>query len=274
MTNQIKPFLKWAGSKYKIIDKITTSLPSGDRLIEPFIGSGAVFLNTNYSEYIVADSNADLINLYNCVKDQGIDFIQSAKQLFNQQNNQAESFYDLRMEFNSTEDINRKASIFVYLNRHCFNGLCRYNGSGKFNVPFGRYIKPTFPELEMINFFHKSQSVEFKVADFIDTMNLAKSGDVIYCDPPYVPLTKTSNFTNYTKADFTLEHQRQLSEIALALMERGISVVISNHDTEFTRLIYADAKIDYFEVQRFISSNAGNRIKAPELLAIFSKSAP
>ena len=271
MSDKVKPFLKWAGSKYKIIDRITASLPPGNRLIEPFVGSGAVFLNTNYSEYIVADSNADLIGLYNCLKTQGVEFIQSTQQLFSQENNQPESFYSLRAEFNQTLDIHRKASIFVYLNRHCFNGLCRYNGSGKFNVPFGRYTKPGFPEFEMTSFLHKAQSVNFKVADFIDTMNMAESGDVVYCDPPYVPLSKTANFTGYTKAEFTLVHQQQLSEAAIKLMEKGVSVVISNHDTEFTRMIYDQAKIHYFDVQRFISSNAETRVKAPELLAIFSK---
>ena len=267
----MKPFLKWAGSKYKIIDKITEFLPSGDRLIEPFVGSGAVFLNTNYPDYLLADSNADLIHLYKCIQIQGIDFIDYAKHLFTPDNNTEESFYKLRMEFNSTQDIRRKSAIFIYLNRHCFNGLCRYNGKGKFNVPFGRYTKPSFPELEITNFFHKSQDVKFKISDFVETINMAKIGDVIYCDPPYVPLSKTSNFTNYTKSEFTLKHQAQLSDMASSLMEKGISVTISNHDTEFTRTLYDAAKIEYFDVQRFISSNAGNRIKAPELLATFSK---
>jgi DNA adenine methylase len=114
----MKPFLKWAGSKYKIIDKIRQSLPSGNRLIEPFVGSGAVFLNTDYPEYLVADTNADLINLYTCIKSQGFDFIDYAKQLFNRDNNQAESFYHLRQEFNQTTSLERKSALFIYLNRH------------------------------------------------------------------------------------------------------------------------------------------------------------
>ncbi|MCY7367238.1 MAG: Dam family site-specific DNA-(adenine-N6)-methyltransferase, partial [Chamaesiphon sp.] len=133
----MKPFLKWAGSKYKIIDKITESLPDGNRLIETFVGSGSVFLNTNYHEYIVADTNADLINLYSCIKDKGIDFIEYAKHLFVSENNNQESFYSLRKEFNETQDVDKKSAIFIYLNRHCFNGLCRYNSKNQFNVPFG-----------------------------------------------------------------------------------------------------------------------------------------
>lgn len=267
----MKPFLKWAGSKYKIIDRITSSLPPGNRLIEPFVGSGAVFLNTNYYNYIVGDTNSDLINLYNCVKDKGLDFIDYAKHLFVKKNNEQEVFYSLRAEFNETLNLERKSAIFIYLNRHCFNGLCRYNSSNKFNVPFGRYSNPTFPEKEIINFFHKSQSVEFKVSNFTDTMKRAEIGDVVYCDPPYAPLNQTSNFTSYTKNEFTLDNQKELSNMASELMSKGICVVISNHDTEFTRSIYNAAEINFFDVQRFISSKAANRSKAPELLAIFSK---
>jgi DNA adenine methylase len=267
----MKPFLKWAGSKYKIIDRITKSLPAGNRLIEPFVGSGAVFLNTNYAEYLVADTNADLINLYSCIKHQGIDFIEYAQQLFTSEHNQPASFYNLRAEFNQTEDVARRSAIFIYLNRHCFNGLCRYNSSDKFNVPFGRYANPTFPVAELTNFWHKSQLVEFKLANFVDTMNAAKIGDIVYCDPPYAPLDQTSNFTSYTKNEFNLDSQKELAELALKLMDQGIVVVISNHDTEFTRSIYSSAKLHYFDVQRFISSKVSNRIKAPELIAIFSK---
>lgn len=266
----MKPFLKWAGSKYKIIDRITQSLPTGNRLIEPFVGSGSVFLNTNYSEYLVADSNSDLIVLYNCIKDRGIDFIEYARKLFVAENNQQESFSRLRTEFNTSEDSIQKSAIFIYLNRHCFNGLCRYNSKGEFNVPFGRYKNPAFPETAIVDFFHKSQSVEFKVSNFIDTMEQAKVGDIVYCDPPYAPIKQTSNFTNYTRDEFTLEHQKVLADISVKLMNRGIAVIISNHDTEFTRSIYDSAQLNFFEVQRFISRNAESRIKAPELLAIFS----
>jgi DNA adenine methylase len=267
----MKPFLKWAGSKYKIIEKITQSLPPGNRLIEPFVGSGSVFLNTDYPEYIVADTNSDLINLYSCIKDKGLDFVEYAKGLFAKENNNQDTFYSFRKEFNETQDLERKSAIFIYLNRHCFNGLCRYNSSNKFNVPFGRYSNPTFPEKEIINFFHKSQSVEFKISNFIDTMEKASLGDVVYCDPPYAPLNQTSNFTSYTKNEFTFDSQKELSAMASKLMNKGICVVISNHDTDFTRSIYNDAIIKFFDVQRFISSDASNRSKAPELLAVFSK---
>ncbi|MFM2344098.1 MAG: hypothetical protein RLZZ210_708, partial [Pseudomonadota bacterium] len=122
----MKPFLKWAGSKYKIIDKIINVLPSGKRLIEPFVGSGSVFLNTNYEEYVCIDKNADLINLFKIIQAEGNNFIDYAKHFFIPNNNIEEQFYILRQEFNSTKDIYKKSALFIYLNRHCYNGLCRY----------------------------------------------------------------------------------------------------------------------------------------------------
>lgn len=266
----MKPFLKWAGGKYRIIDKIRAALPPGNRLIEPFVGSGAVFLNMDYPANLIADSNTDLINLFLHVQSGGKEFIEYCQQFFTSDNNQADAFYRLREEMNTTSDLQRKAALFIYLNRHCFNGLCRYNGKGEFNVPFGRYTKPMLPKEELLNFWVKSQSAKFEVADFVTTMNLAEPGDVVYCDPPYVPLTATANFSDYTKEKFGLCEQQKLADLAFKLMHKGIPVIISNHNTEFTRTAYSAAKINYFDVQRFISRDAENRNKVSELLAVFT----
>jgi DNA adenine methylase len=265
----MKPFLKWAGGKYRIVEKIRAVLPPGNRLIEPFAGSGAVFLNMDYPTNLIADANPDSIELFRCVQSGGKEFIDYCKQLFVSENNQADVFYQLRAEMNTTKNSQRKAALFIYLNRHCFNGLCRYNGKGEFNVPFGRYVKPMFPERELLNFWAKSQSAKFEVADFVTTMNLAEPGDVVYCDPPYVPLTTTANFSDYTKEKFGLLEQQKLADLAGELMHKGIPVIISNHDTEFTRAAYSAAKIDAFDVRRSISSDADNRHSVGELLAIF-----
>ena len=266
----MKPFLKWAGGKYRIIDRIKAALPDGLRLIEPFCGSTAVFMNTSYAENIIADSNADLINVFTHVQSGGSGFINDCRQLFTPRNNKSESFYLLRQEFNTTDNLYRKAALFIYLNRHCFNGLCRYNSKGQFNVPFGRYTKPHFPEVEIMAFAEKSQTAQFRNSDFVSTMENARMGDVVYCDPPYVPLTSTSNFTSYTTAGFGMKDQQKLADMAQVLQNRGIPVIISNHDTDFTRTAYSSAQLDYFKVQRLISSNGSNRGKANELLAIFA----
>lgn len=266
----MKPFLKWAGGKYRLVDLIKSTLPQGNRLIEPFVGSGSVFLNTDYSANLLADSNPDLINLFQLVQKEGQGFINYCRGYFVPENNSELAFYQLREEFNATDDLRKKAALFVYLNRHCFNGLCRYNSKGRFNVPFGRYSKPTLPEKEMFYFHEKSQSAVFEVADFITTMAKAKHGDVVYCDPPYVPLSATSSFTSYSKGGFGLDEQNALADMAKRLQKNGITVVISNHDTVFTNQVYQPAKIITFDVQRFISSDTKNRNAVGELLAVFA----
>ncbi len=127
-------------------------------MIEPFVGAGSVFLNTEFESYILADINNDLINLYNIVKLRTDDFVRDARVLFTGDFNHSELFYQLRQEFNASTDAYRRALLFLYLNRHCYNGLCRYNLSGEFNVPFGRYKKPYFPEAELYWFAEKSQN--------------------------------------------------------------------------------------------------------------------
>lgn len=266
----MRPFLKWAGGKYRLVELIKSTLPEGNRLIEPFVGSGAVFLNANYPTNLLADSNPDLINLFQLIQKEGQGFISYCQGLFVQENNAESAFYKLREEFNATDDLRKKAALFVYLNRHCFNGLCRYNSKGGFNVPFGRYSKPTLPEKEMLYFHEKSKYAVFEVADFTTTMEKAKSGDVVYCDPPYVPLSATSSFTSYATGGFGLEEQNSLADMAKKLQKRGVTVVISNHDTVFTNEVYHPAKIITFNVQRFISSNTKNRNAVSELLAVFA----
>ena len=266
----MKPFLKWAGGKYRLVELIESTLPQGNRLIEPFVGSGAVFLNTEYKEQLLADSNPDLISLFQLLQKEGRGFINYCNSLFVLENNSEAAFYALREEFNTTIDLRRKAALFVYLNRHCFNGLCRYNSKGRFNVPFGRYSKPTLPEKEMFDFHEKSKHAVFEVADFITTMEKAKFGDVVYCDPPYVPLSPTSSFTSYSKGGFGLKEQNALADMAKKLQKKGITVVISNHDTVFTNEVYHPAKIITFDVQRFISSDTKNRNAVGELLAVFA----
>jgi len=265
----MKPFLKWAGNKYALIERIRQLLPDAKRLIEPFAGSAAVFLNTHYPSAVLADSNGDLIGLYQTLQREGDRFIAYARRLFTAENNREDAYYILREEFNRTRHKRRKAALFLYLNRHGYNGLCRYNAKGGFNVPFGRYTKPYFPEKEMQEFYIRAQRAEFRVADFRDVMSAARAGDVVYCDPPYVPLSRTANFTGYGSAGFGEMEQKALARLAKSLALRGVTVVISNHDTDFTVYAYRHASLTRFDVQRNISCNGQNRTKAKELLALF-----
>ncbi|MEM7537072.1 MAG: Dam family site-specific DNA-(adenine-N6)-methyltransferase [Chloroflexota bacterium] len=270
----MKPFLKWAGNKFQIVTRIKTildeTLPTGKRLIEPFAGSGAVFLNTAYPAYLLGDANEDLINLYHHLQSEGDTFIAYAQTFFTPENNQKERFYEFRTQFNTTNDTRLKSALFLYLNKHCFNGLCRYNRKGQYNVPFGRYKKPYFPEKEMNFFVEKSQNALFHHEDFVHVMQAAEIGDIVYCDPPYMPLSDTANFTSYSAGGFGPEQQQRLAREAETLAARGIPVVISNHDTEFIRQEYAQAQLHSFDVQRYISRDGNNRGKAAELLAVFT----
>ena len=267
----IRPFLKWAGNKYRVIERIKKLLPSGSRLIEPFTGSGAVFLNTDYEHYLLSDNNPDLVNLYNILKQEGDKFIRYCKRYFNGNYNNSESYYQLRDRFNHSRNPRQKAALFVYLNRHGYNGLCRYNAKGGYNVPFGRYNRPYFPQKEMLAFHYKAQRAEFIVSSFETTMNNTHHGDVIYCDPPYVPLSNSANFTSYSAGGFNLDKQQQLAQLAEQAASRGIPVLISNHNTHFTQQAYQMAtQRDTFQVRRYISCNGENRQNAGEVLALFT----
>ena len=264
-----RPFLKWAGNKYQILAQITAELPAGKRLIEPFAGSAAVFLNTNYERYLINDINPDLICLYQTLQQDGESFIRYAQKLFIPRNNSEAAYYRLRDRFNATGDIAEKSALFVYLNRHGYNGLCRYNASHDFNVPFGRYSKPYFPLKELRFFHHKARRAEFICGDFRRAMSRARRGHVVYADPPYVPLNATSSFTRYSSVDFGTAQQLVLAEKARQLACRGVPVLISNHDTAFTRQAYGDARLTAFDVRRFISCKGDARNAVGELLALF-----
>jgi DNA adenine methylase len=266
----VRPFLKWAGGKLRIVDRIQAVLPPGKRLIEPFAGSGALFLNTDYPMYLLADINGDLINLYRQLQAGGAAFVDYCATFFTAEANTAEVYYIRRNHFNTLTDGAEKAALFLYLNRHGYNGLCRYNGTGRFNVPFGRYRVPYFPRVEMLAFLARAGRVELAVAPFTATMERAEPGDVVYCDPPYVPLSTTAHFTSYSADRFGPEEQRLLAAKAAELTHRGVAVVISNHDTSTTRMLYAGAvRHLYFPVARHISRDGANRTAVNEVLAIY-----
>lgn len=264
-----RPFLKWPGGKYRLLDKIVSLLPQGDQLVEPFVGSGVVFLNTEYEFYRLSDANQDLINMYVLLQQQGQAFIDYAKKYFTPKNNQPEKYYALRDEFNRSRKIEKRAALFLYLNRHGFNGLCRYNLKGIYNVPFGQYKSPFFPEAQMQFFAQKAQRAVFTCDDFTQSLSNVTNKSVVYADPPYVPLTDTAFFTQYAGQGFGVAQQHDLALIAQKLSRRGVAVLLSNHDTPFTREVYAGATITSIDVLRSISANTKGRKHVKELLALY-----
>lgn len=266
----MKTFLKWAGNKTSVIDKIAPYL-IGETLIEPFSGSCAVSLNSSFKNYICNDINADLINMYHLIQNNAEDYIEKVKLLF-KNGNDRERYNELRTIYNTTLDKDLKSQIFLYLNKHCFNGLCRYNKKGEFNTPFGSYSNPYFPEKELLEFHNYTKNnFEFLSIDFSEIFLRADNNTVIYCDPPYSKLTDTADFSNYAKDGFNHNNHLHLKDLAIKYSnDIGCTVIISNHDTSETRDLYKDAnEIVSFNVKRTISSKASTRTKAAELLAIY-----
>ena len=264
--------MKWPGGKFRLLGRIRRVLRPANRLIEPFVGSGAVFLNTGYDAYLLADANPDLIGLYSRLLEEGPAFISYCGRFFNDRTNSREYYYAYRKEFNKTRNTRRKSALFLYLNRHGYNGLCRYNSRGGFNTPFGRYDRPYFPEQEMLAFVRRVGKVILRQDPFDVTMADAQPGDAVYCDPPYVPLSETAHFTDYHAGGFTWDDQVRLADLAGELADKRVQVVISNHNTRQVRNLYATrgARISRFKVRRNISSDGNNRREVGELLAVFN----
>lgn len=266
-----RAFLKWAGGKYLLLDDIQRHLPEGDCLVEPFVGAGSVFLNTTYDHYYLADINSDLINLYNIVKYRSSQFIDDARHYFTAERNLADIYYEYRKVFNQSEDPYQRALLFLYLNRHGYNGLCRYNLQGQFNVPFGRYVRPYFPQAELEWFAERAQQATFVCESYVQTLSRVHKGAVVYCDPPYAPLSATANFTAYHTNSFNAKEQELLAELARKLAQkRSVPVLISNHDTALTRQWYHDAKLHVVKARRSISRSGSGRTKVDELLALYT----
>ncbi|EME2118016.1 DNA adenine methylase [Cronobacter sakazakii] len=256
--------LKWAGNKTAIMPELIKHLPSGPRLVEPFAGSCAVMMATDYPHYLVADINADLINMYQVIKDEVEHFIAISKALF-ACNNFSEQYYVIREEFNHLHslDLIWKAAYFLFLNRHCYRGLCRYNRAGHFNVPYGNYKAPYFPEAEIRTFAEKAQRATFICASYDETLALLVPGDVIYCDPPY-----DGTFSAYHTAGFTEDDQYQLASILERRASEGHPVIVSNSDTFLTRSLYRNFTHNRINVKRSIGIAAGEGKTADELIAV------
>lgn len=258
--------IKWAGSKARIMDTLREHLPAGDRLVEPFAGSCAVMLNTDYPAYLVADINPDLINLYQVICEDTGDFLATARLLFSTANT-AEDYYHLRQSFNRDKsNRTQSAAIFLYLNRHGYNGLFRYNKQGAFNVPYGKYKSPYFPEQEIRFFAEKAKRATFLCCDFEETLELVRAGDVVYCDPPYHPASDTANFTQYYKEGFDKHDQHRLVYRLGSVAKSGVPVVVSNSRIAASVGLYAEFEIHHVEAPRAISGN-GDRRPAGEIIA-------
>ncbi|EGL8528277.1 Dam family site-specific DNA-(adenine-N6)-methyltransferase [Salmonella enterica] len=279
----IRSPLKWAGGKYEVMPHLRKHLPKGKCLVEPFAGGGSVFMNTDYDRYVLCDSNAALINFYQHLTYNTPALIDRAWSLF-RDGGTREAYNHNRQAFNTltlSHDLQRGeylewAALFLYLNRHSFNGLQRTNQKGEFNVPFGNHHLPYFPYVEMRLFAEKARNTltRFICADFRSSIRnfpgyVPSDEVVIYCDPPYLPLDDKDSFTCYNGQAFTREDHRALVAYLVHTSELyGAKVVISNSDTEETRKIYSPFTLHKLDVKRSVSASAKGRKKAAEVIGV------
>lgn len=272
----LKAPLKWAGGKRTLLPEIHALLPERrkGRFIEPFLGSAVVYLNTpGFDSYLLADTNRDLLDLYGHIRSRAQELVAEVEALFDQENsNTSERYYDLREDFNTCPDGSlRRAALFIYLNRHGFNGMCRYNQQGLFNIPYGRYKTVMAPvdAIQAMAEVLRERPTQLYTRDFREMLAMAGAGDTVYLDPPYLPLSSTANFNAYHTEGFNAEDQEDLARLAREAAHRGALVIISNHDTEKARELYEGAFFRELQVARSISGSAASRKRVGELLAVF-----
>ncbi|HGG6581570.1 TPA: Dam family site-specific DNA-(adenine-N6)-methyltransferase [Salmonella enterica subsp. enterica serovar Virchow] len=265
-----RSIFKWAGGKFGVLEQIFRYLPEGKRLIEPFVGGGAVFMNAGYKENLLNDVNADLINFYKTLQREERSLITLAHRFFQDYNTQ-EGYLAVRNAFNKQvyDDLHR-AAAFLFLNRHCFNGLTRYNQAGEFNVGYGKYKTPYFPLQEMEAFLGAEGRSEFVCGDFAAVIEAAGEGDVIFCDPPYEPLPNTEGFTNYSGHDFKFEEQKRLVSLLTDAHRRGAKVLITNSGAPNIRELYHDNgfRVEPLFARRSVSCKGDTRGVAHDVLGI------
>lgn len=274
MSPKLKPFLKWPGGKRAVLEQLLEHFPQeiSGSYYEPFLGGGSVGLAVPYRKKILSDSNEELINAYKVVRDSPDILIQHLKEISHSSQNYYEfRSWDRAPEFAQIEPAKR-AARFIYLNKTGFNGLYRVNRNGHFNVPYGG-PRSFIVEIELIKRLseefkgNKERKYKFASSDFRTALRLPKSGDFVYLDPPYIPLSSTANFVDYSPAGFSLATQIELAEIISGLTKKGVRVILSNSDTPATREIFgAIGKMTAISAPRLVSAKISGRTAVPEVI--------
>lgn len=267
----VAPVVKWAGGKGQLLFELEKYLPQDySTYFEPFLGGGAMLFYLQPQCGVVGDINQELINLYRVIRDSVDELIEDLKK----HQNQADYFYQLREldrdpgAFGALTPIQR-ASRTLYLNKTCYNGLYRVNSKGYFNTPFGNYKNPNIvPQrrLRAVSTYFQRAELTFLACDFQEVLATATEGDFVYLDPPYDPVSVTSNFTSYGKDGFGRPEQERLKEVCDSLNSRGAKFILSNSATDFILDLYADYRIETVEAMRSINSKGVGRGPVAEVL--------
>lgn len=268
----VSPFLKWVGGKRQLIPSIVELLPKNIQALnyaEPFIGGGALLFHLQPKNAVINDFNEELINVYNVIKNNLNELVTDLRR---HQNN-AEYFYEVRA-LDRTENFKdlspiQRASRIIYLNKTCFNGLYRVNNAGEFNAPFGRYKNPNIvnePTLKAVNKYLNNSNILIKNVDYSEVLNELDERTFVYLDPPYHPISESSNFTGYVQGGWDIFDQVRLRDTCNQLNERGIKFLLSNSSSPQIKDLYENYTITTVKANRAINSNGAERGEVDEVL--------
>lgn len=264
------PFLKWVGGKGKILSQLVPLLPPGAHLmrhVEPFVGGGAMFFARGPERALLCDVNPALVATYRAIRDR-VDGVIAALSALKRAHSD-DAYYRVRSRYNENGALaaEERAAMFVYLNKTCFNGLHRVNRRGEFNVPAGRYKNPRILDEDGLRAASEALSrAEIECTSFEALIELARPGDFIYFDPPYVPLSATSSFTSYAQDGFSRADQARLRDVYRALDRRGCKLMLSNSDHPIVHELYDGFRIDLVAAPRAINCDARGRGKVTEVV--------
>ncbi|MCI9250565.1 MAG: DNA adenine methylase [Lachnospiraceae bacterium] len=258
------PFVKWAGGKRQLLEHLSVRMPKEyTDYYEPFVGGGALLFHQKPSWAFINDINWELIHTYTEIRDH-VGPLSVLLSSMDQVTCTKEFYYEMRGRYNDklkTKDYDTEmAALFIYLNKHCFNGLYRVNRKGQFNVPWNQKEQVRSVDVENIkNISYYLKSVTITCQDFEASLETAKKGDFIYFDSPYAPLNPAS-FDSYTKEGFTEEEHRRLAKVFRELSERGCYCMLTNHNTELIQELYQDYLQEEVDVRRAINSDPRKRV--------------
>lgn len=265
------PVVKWVGGKRQLLEEITQRLPKRvTTYCEPFLGGGAVLFSLQPKNAIVNDLNADLMLVYEVIRD-NVELLIAALE---KHENTAEYFYNLR-DLDRDKDAYREMSVvdrasrIIYLNKTCYNGLFRVNSSGEFNSPFGHYKNPNIvnaPVLRAVSRYLTANNIQFFHVDFEEVLRQVPRGAFVYLDPPYDPVSDTASFTGYNQGGFGREEQERLKCCCDELTARGVRFLLSNSATIFIQNLYTGYTVEIVHAKRAINSDASKRGAVEEVL--------
>ncbi|MDR2528994.1 MAG: DNA adenine methylase [Synergistaceae bacterium] len=268
---RVVPVLKWVGGKRQLLDGLSSLLPGKImRYCEPFVGGGALLFNLQPKTAYVNDVNDELIRVYNVIKTDVEALIAALREF----KNEAEYFYAVRdwdrdkETYSSLSDV-KKAARVLYLNKTCYNGLFRVNSAGEFNAPFGNYRNPNIvnaPTLRAVSSYLNTAAIHLTCLDYAEALKPLPKGTFVYLDPPYDPISETSNFTGYSRGGFTRDDQIRLRECCDDLDKRGMKFMLSNASTDFIKEQYAAYPITIVQAKRSVNSNSTKRGEIDEVV--------